>query len=119
VPGVNAQAVDTTTPFTWSACAGVCVVMYLFQSTRTAFVVVTTRTAARIPDLRAFGGPALPTAAAGTWSVRVHAPFRTIDDALDPARSGFVDAYSFGLPPLGEERDGTLAMTRERAFTTK
>jgi hypothetical protein len=84
-PAADATGVDTSTTFEWAPVAGTLQQLIVFApAPAPTFVVWTTASRARLPDLAAFGVP-MPRNAAYQWAVRVMGPYASVDDgyALD------------------------------------
>jgi hypothetical protein len=109
LPADAATSVGTTTDFSWTAVAGGNTV-YLFEltgaPTQPSYVVFTTATTARIPDLTA-QGLGLPSGASYLWTVFAVGPHSSLDSAAG-AKAYF---------PTGNAR--FTAQTKPRSFTTQ
>jgi hypothetical protein len=102
LPADSSTGVTTDTDFTWTAFDGGLHFVYFYPDSQDfdalpAYLVVTSGTTTKIPDLAAFGiGPGLPTGAQYSWFVTAQAP-STIDaltsGSTSPAdRTYFSDA---------------------------
>lgn len=83
-PGSGATGVGLTTDFTWSGFSGgVHVLVTQADGAAPWYYVVTSGTAARIPDLSAHGMP-LPPSTDYRWQVRAYARFPDVDAFAGP-----------------------------------
>jgi hypothetical protein len=109
-----AIGVTGASAFAWSNPGKVSLVAFTFADRR--FCVVSTETSAQVPKF-AIGGLDLPANGAGTWSVEVHGPYATVDDATGP--NGMLDPFAGSGDFWGPKRaGGSYTTSEERTFTT-
>jgi len=107
-PVVNATGVSTSTDFTWTPLTGglhIVLISSGASATAPIYVLMTTGTSGRIPDLSSLG-VVLPAATAYQWAIIALGPWSSIDDVA----GGTV------LVPTGNTSNTTIAGAR--AFTT-
>ena len=107
-PVVNATGVSTSTDFTWTQLTGGLHIVLISSSasaTAPVYVLMTTGTTGRIPDLSSLG-VVLPAATAYQWAIIATGPWASIDDVA----GGSV------LVPTGNTTNTSIAGAR--AFTT-
>jgi hypothetical protein len=107
-PVVNATGVSTSTDFTWTQLTGglhIVLISSGASATAPVYVLMTTGTTGRIPDLSSLG-VVLPAATAYQWAIIATGPWASIDDVA----GGSV------LVPTGNTTNTSIAGAR--AFTT-
>jgi len=110
---VNAATnVDTLTVFSWTAFAqGVHLAFFDGPAGEPDYYVLTQSASSTIPNLNAIG-LGLPSSTAYQWSVSGIAPLVSVDEAAGPG--GF-----YPIQTENPSRDGSLAVSTSRSFTTK
>jgi len=106
-PVVNATGVSTSTDFTWTPLTGGLHIVLISSASASAplYVMMTTGTTGRIPDLGSLG-VVLPATTAYQWAILAAGPWSSIDDV----------AGGTLLVPNGNTTNTTIAASR--AFTT-
>jgi|KBSMisStaDraftv2_1062788.scaffolds.fasta_scaffold01062_2 hypothetical protein len=107
-PVANATGVTTSTDFTWTPLTGGLHIVLISSSSSTApiYVLMTTGSTGRIPDLSSLG-VVLPASTAYAWAILATGPWSSMDDLV----GGSV------LVPTGNTINTSIAGTR--AFTTQ
>ncbi|HEY1332754.1 MAG TPA: hypothetical protein VGF31_00780, partial [Myxococcaceae bacterium] len=107
-PVNNATAVTTGTDFTWTPLTGGLHIVLISSSSSTApiYVLMTTGSTGRIPDLSSLG-VVLPASTAYSWAILAAGPWSSMDDV----------AGGTMLAPTGNTTNTSISASR--AFTTQ